>query len=130
MSAGAQARGATGVIISGRCRDICEHRSLGYPVFARGLSTLGQATFTRPSAVNTPLSIVPQGAGANNFPAVTINPGDWMIADENGIVCVSKLLEHQVIELATIGREMDDRCLKDIQAGKGIQTSFKLHRGK
>jgi len=130
MSAGARARGAIGTIISGRCRDIGEHRSLGYPVFARGLSTLGQSPFTRPSVVNVPLSIVPQGLGADSFPAVTVNPGDWMVADEDGIVCVSKDLEQQVIELATNGREIDDRCLKDIQAGKGIQASFKLHRGR
>jgi regulator of RNase E activity RraA len=40
MTAGAQARGALGVIISGRCRDLGEHREAGFDVFARGSSTL------------------------------------------------------------------------------------------
>lgn len=32
MSAGAQAKGVRGVIIDGRCRDIGEHREMGFPV--------------------------------------------------------------------------------------------------
>jgi len=130
MTAGAQARGTTGVIISGRCRDLGEHRSLGFPVFSRGHSTLGQSPFTRPSAINVPLTIRPQGPGADSFPAVTIQPGDWMVADEDGVVCVPRNLESQVVELATKGREVDSRCMDDIKAGKGVKASFKLHRGK
>jgi regulator of RNase E activity RraA len=125
MSAGAQARGVVGVIISGRCRDISEHRSLAFPVFARGRSTLGQSPFTRPSAINVSLTL-----GAGNFPPATINPGDWMIADEDGVVYVPKALEEQVVELATKGRQIDSRCMKDIKAGKGVKTSFSAHRGQ
>jgi regulator of RNase E activity RraA len=130
MTAGAQAQGAIGVIISGRCRDIGEHRALGFPVFSRGHSTLGQSTFVQPATINVPLTIFPQGLGAESFPAVTIEPGDWMVADEDGVVCVPRLLESQVIELATKGRQIDSLCMDDIRAGKGVQNSFKLHRGK
>ena len=128
MTAGAHARGVVGVIISGRCRDMAEHRSLAFPVFARGRSTLGQFPFTRPSAINIPLTIFPRQAGT--FPAVTIYPGDWMIADEDGVVCVPNTLQEQVIELANKGREMDSRCMKDINAGKGVKESFQVHRGQ
>ena len=130
MTAGAQAQGAIGVIISGRCRDIGEHRALGFPVFSRGHSTLGQSTFVQPAAINVSLTIFPQGLGAESFPAVIIEPGDWMVADEDGVVCVPRLLESQVIELATKGRQIDSLCMDDIRAGKGVQNSFKLHRGK
>lgn len=128
MSAGAQARKTLGVVISGRCRDIRELNSLGYPVFARGLSTLGQSPFTRPSAVNVPLEIHPQGEGVS-FPAVTVHPGDFVVADENGVVCVPQGDIQKVVETAKKGREVDGRCMKDIKAGKGIQTAFKAHRG-
>ena len=128
MTAGAQARGAAGVIISGRCRDINEHRSLAFPVFARGRSTLGQSPFSRPSAINVPLTIFPEGVG--NLPAVTIYPGDWMIADEDGVVCVPNALQEQVVELAGKGRQIDSGCMKDIKAGKGVKASFRAHRGQ
>ncbi|CAA7261742.1 unnamed protein product [Cyclocybe aegerita] len=130
MTAGAQVRGATGVIISGRCRDVGEHRALGFPVFSRGHSTLGQSPFTRPSAINVPLTIRPQGPEVDTFPPVTVQPGDWVVADEDGVVCVPRDLESKVIDLATKGREIDARCMEDIKAGKGVKNSFKLHRGK
>lgn len=134
MTAGAQARGALGVIISGRCRDLAEHRSSNFPVFARGHSTLGQSPFTRPSAVNIPLTIKPvgitEGTDGGTFPVVQVNPGDWMVADEDGVVCVPVDLVSQVLELAAKGREVDEKCMVDIRAGLGVQASFKKHRGK
>jgi regulator of RNase E activity RraA len=53
-----------------------------------------------------------------------------MIADEDGVVCVPRDLESQVIDLATRGRGIDELCMEDIKAGRGVQESFKLHRGK
>ncbi|KAL0956326.1 hypothetical protein HGRIS_002478 [Hohenbuehelia grisea] len=129
MSAGAQARQALGVVISGRCRDLGEHRSLRFPVFARGHSTLGQSPFTRPSEINVSLSIAAENAG-DAFPSVTVNPGDWIVADEDGVVCVPVDLRDRVLELAAKGREVDERCATDIKAGLGVQASFKKHRGK
>lgn len=128
MSAGAQARKTLGVVISGRCRDIQEHNSLGYPVFARGHSTLGQSPFTRPSAINVPLEIHPQGA-EESFPAVTVYPEDYIVADVDGIVCVPQKILQKVAETAMKGKEVDERCMKDIKAGRGIQATFKTHRG-
>lgn len=133
MTAGARTRGALGVIISGRCRDLAEHRDVNFPVFARGHSTLGQSPFTRPSAVNVPVVIAPEGVtpGAEGaFPPAEVKPGDWMLADEDGVVCVPAELISQVIELAQKGRDVDARCLEDIRAGSGVQEAFKRHRGK
>ncbi|KIK67146.1 hypothetical protein GYMLUDRAFT_101788, partial [Collybiopsis luxurians FD-317 M1] len=129
MSAGAQARGALGVIIpgSGRCRDLAEHRELGFSVFARGHSTVGQSPFTRPSAINIPLELVPDGE--TTFPLTQVNPGDWIVADEDGVVCVPKELETMVVELATKSRRIDEKCMEDIKAGKGVKASFAKHRG-
>ena len=132
MSAGAQTRGVVGVVISGRCRDISEHHKLKFPVFARGHSTLGQSSFTIPSQVNIPLLITPQVqdgvAEADRFPPTQVEAGDWIIADRDGVVCVSRALESQVIELATKARVVDDLCMADILAGKGIQATFQAYR--
>ena len=128
MSAGAQARKTLGVVISGRCRDVQELNSLGYPVFARGHSTLGQSPFTRPSAVNVALEVLPRGA-EDDFPAVVIHPGDFIVADEDGVVCVPQEDVQKVVEIARKGREVDGRCMRDIKAGKGIQAVLKAHRG-
>lgn len=133
MTAGAKARGAIGVVISGRCRDLAEHRSAEFPVFARGHSTLGQSPFTRPSEVNVPLTIRPQfpsEAAKDSFKAVVVEPGDYVVTDEDGVVCVPVDLVDQVVTLATKGREIDARCMVDISAGSGVQAAFRKHRGK
>ena len=129
MTAGAQVRGALGAVISGRIRDIDEHRAAGFVLFARGQSTLGQSPFTRPSAVQVPLRIAPQPVGAA-IEAVEVRPGDVIVADEDGVVCVPVELVEKVEDLAKHGKEVDARCLEDIRAGKGVQESFKKHRGK
>ncbi|KAG1731476.1 ribonuclease E inhibitor RraA/Dimethylmenaquinone methyltransferase [Suillus paluster] len=132
MTAGAQARGAVGVVISGRCRDLAEHRAADFPVFARGHSTVGQSPFVRPSAVNVTLNIRPKdvGEGPDAFASVAVIPGDWIVADEDGVVCVPVGMVDKVVELAKKGQEVDARCMADIKAGKGVQASFKEHRGK
>lgn len=133
MTAGAQSRGALGVVISGRCRDLAEHRSANFPVFARGHSTLGQSPFTRPSAVNVAVTIEPEGvsAGAEDaFPPAIVNAGDIVVADEDGVIFVAPDKIADVLQLAAKGREVDTRCMADIQAGVGVQEAFKRHRGK
>ena len=132
MTAGAKVRGAEGVIISGRCRDISEHVHARFPVFARGRSTLGQSPFTRPSAVQVPLSIPVQphsGPGFPDFPAAHVNPGDYIVAGQDGVVCVPKDLIEEVAKVAARGQAADEKCLSDIQAGSGMQETFKKHRG-
>ena len=130
MTAGAQARGALGVVISGRCRDFAEHREASFPVFARGHSTLGQSPFTRPSEVNVPVVIRSPDVSEEEFPAVRVEPGGWVVAEEAGVVCVPAANAEDVITLATKGRDVDTRCMEDIRAGKGVQETFKKHRGK
>lgn len=130
MTAGAQSRGARGVVISGRCRDLAEHRDASFPVFARGHSTLGQSPFTRPSEVNVPVVIRPPDVSEDEFPPVRVEPGDWVVADEDGVVCVPAAKADEVISLASNGREVDARCMEDIKAGKTVQETFKKHRGK
>ncbi|TFK68693.1 RraA-like protein [Pluteus cervinus] len=124
MTAGAQARGAAGVIVSGRCRDLAEQRSANFAVFARGHSTLGQSPFTRPSEINIPLRLSP---GDDTF-SVSVSPQDWIVADEDGVVCVPRELESQVVDLANKGRHIDALCLADIQQGVSVEVAFKTHR--
>ena len=137
MTAGALSRGALGLVISGRCRDLLEHNSMRFPIFSRGTSTLGQSPFTRPSAVQVPVAISPQYVNQQQntesgyvFPAVTIHPGDFITADIDGVVCVPKGLVDEVVKVAEKGREVDAKCMEDIKAGKGVQESFKKHRAK
>ncbi|GAA5931575.1 bifunctional 4-hydroxy-4-methyl-2-oxoglutarate aldolase/oxaloacetate decarboxylase [Sporobolomyces koalae] len=122
-----------GVMISGRCRDLKELRQLGLPVYARGHSTLGQSPFTRPSRVQIPLTIDPDASTASGsesrFPPTDVHPFDVVVADIDGVVVIRPEKIDSVLELAKIGREVDEKCRHDLEAGQGVKVTFALHRG-
>ncbi|CED85001.1 Ribonuclease E inhibitor RraA/Dimethylmenaquinone methyltransferase [Phaffia rhodozyma] len=127
MTVGAKAKGVEGVIILGRVRDLEEHKRESFPVYAYSASTLPQKPFTRPCAIQEPLVL-----SAPHLPepsTITINPGDWIIADENGVVVVPKSMDRDVSLEAEKRRLIDDACERDIRAGKGVEATFKRWRG-
>ncbi|KAJ1304415.1 hypothetical protein OPQ81_005563 [Rhizoctonia solani] len=132
MTAGAQFRGVRGVVIDGRARDLIEHRAAGFPVFARGHSTLGQSPFTRPSELNVPVTILPrpdfENAFENTFSAVEVYPGDIVVADIDGVVCIPPELLANVIDSCRYSKQVDEKCMIDIQQGRSVQETFQRWR--
>ncbi|KAH9807542.1 ribonuclease E inhibitor RraA/Dimethylmenaquinone methyltransferase [Melampsora americana] len=136
MTTRAQFLGIKGVVINGRCRDLAEHREVGFPVFARSHSVLGQGTFTRPSVLQEPITIHPldeglsQASGTQRLAPVTIQPYDIIVGDEDGVVVVPKTLLEQVIKDCAKNADIDKKCLADLKAGRSIKDTFAEHRGK
>lgn len=79
VCATAQKNGIAGFVIDGLVRDLGEIRECGFPVFARGL-------IPKPGGKHG------EGVlnGAITCGGVAVEPGDWVIADEEGIAVVPK----------------------------------------
>jgi len=125
MTAGAKTRGVRGVVVDGRVRDLAEQREDGFPVFARAPSILGAGAFTRPSSLAIPVTIH-RGDG---HPPLIVHPGDVIVADLDGVVCVPVERVAEVAEECRKGMETDARCMEAIRAGAGVQETFKKFRG-
>lgn len=107
-------KGVKGAILDGAGRDIDELRDLHFLLFTRSITARG--THTMYSQRKDELDInVPINCGG-----VIVNPGDMIIADENGITTVPNNQLEEILKLAQEQAEREEGTRKQIAMGKTV----------
>lgn len=105
--------GVQGIIVDGCVRDLEEFTACGLPVYAKGLSPKGGGK---------------AGPGQINFPIccgrMVVMPGDIILADENGIVCIPQTDVTEVLQGVKAKIDKEKNALDEIAAGKLVKSDI------
>lgn len=102
-----KARGVKGVIIDAGCRDVMALKEMGFPIWSRAISSKGTVKATL-GAVNIPVVC----AGVN------VEPGDAVVADDDGVVVIPKKDCADVAAKAQ--KRFDDEDAKRVKLASGV----------
>ncbi|KAL2815049.1 ribonuclease E inhibitor RraA/Dimethylmenaquinone methyltransferase [Aspergillus cavernicola] len=122
MSTRAQASRAAGTVVDGRFRDLQEQRALNYPVFARDVGTAPPYGAVKVVGVNVPVKL--QSVEQD----ITINPGDYLIGDLNGVVVLPKAQADKVLPLMAKQAEADAKMAVAIKEGMAFTEASQKFR--
>jgi 4-hydroxy-4-methyl-2-oxoglutarate aldolase len=117
MSTAAKARDLAGLVIDGCVRDGVLLQQIGFPVFARGLCIRGTGKdFDARGWINAPTL----------FDDVTVYPGDLIVGDGDGVVCIPRAKASEAIEAAGRREAAESLALKRIESGESTLEIFGL----
>ena len=112
-----KSKGVVGVVIDGAVRDLDDIRKLKFPLFARHF---------------TPTAGEPKGFGEINTPIEIcgrkVEPGDWIVADESGVVVVPKNMAMEMANRAIDVNERENRIREEIQRGSTLGQTMYLKK--
>jgi regulator of RNase E activity RraA len=101
------ARGCAGAVIDGGCRDVEFILTEGFPVFCRYRTPADAVPRWRVERWNTPVTIG----------TVRVEPGDYVVADRDGIVVIPHALRDDVIAAAEDLAATENEIRKAVRDG-------------
>lgn len=113
LTAAASRRNIQGTVINGVCRDIAVSRQMNYPLFSRGV-------FMRTGKDRVEVAAVGE---AVNLGAVRVEPGDFVVGDDDGVLVVPRRRWPEVLEVANQIDEVETQILQAIEEGKTLSDA-------
>jgi len=117
LTATAKKRGAVGAVINGFHRDTPKVLEQNWPVFSRGRFAQDSGVRTQVADFRCPIEIG----------QVSVQPGDLVFGDLDGVVIVPAAVEAEVVERALAKARGEKRVRKEIEAGMSSTAAFKKY---
>jgi 4-hydroxy-4-methyl-2-oxoglutarate aldolase len=117
LSEAAVARGLAGLVIDGGVRDTARLGQVGFPVFSSAVCMRGTVKD-------------PQGQGVTGEPVtlgdVTVNRGDLVVGDSDGVVAIPEHLAGEVLASAAVREAKERDVIAQLRAGKTTLELYNL----
>lgn len=114
LSTAAQVRGARGAVIDGFIRDIRKIVEMRFPIFTTGISPVDSNGRGDVVAYNVPIECG----------GVTVNPGDIVFGDADGVVIIPQSIEKQVVEFALEKVRGENRTREALREGATLREVY------
>ena len=114
LSTATRMRGGRGAIVEGAVRDIAQMRSMDFPCFARHRTPKDSAGRQMVEAYDVPIEIG----------GVTVNPGDLVMIDADGMVVIPSSRAEEVIEKSLEKLEKEDTTRDELLKGRLLREVY------
>lgn len=114
MTTVAKQNGAVGCVCDSQIRDVVKIVEMGFPVFCAGIRPVDSMGRGRVMEIDVPV----------RSGEVLVNPGDWIVADYDGVVVVPKSVEKDAFNLALEKVKKENLSRKDLLAGKSLREVY------
>lgn len=109
-----QARGVAGMVTDGAVRDSGEIARMNFPVFVKSRAAMTNLALHHAVDLNVPIACA----------GVPVYPGDVLVGDEDGVVCVPRHLVDELAEQAFQQEKVERFLLRRIQEGHPLRGTY------
>ena len=117
LSTAAGARQARGAVVDGLVRDAKKIEDLGFPVFAAGIKPVDSKGRGIVVDYNVPVECG----------GVTVNPGDLVFADYDGVVVIPQELADETLRLAEEKAGLENHARAELMEGSYLRDVYKKY---
>ncbi|HJU82103.1 MAG TPA: 4-carboxy-4-hydroxy-2-oxoadipate aldolase/oxaloacetate decarboxylase [Acidimicrobiia bacterium] len=107
LAVSVRSRGCAGLVIDAAVRDVADLRTMGFPVWARAIHAAGT---TKAGLGSVNLGIA--------FEGITVEPGDVVVADDDGVAIVERERAREVLTAARQRLENEEVTRRRLASGE------------
>ncbi len=113
MTFTAKTKGIEGTVIDGVCRDVNGIKELGYGIYTKGKYMVTGKERVTVDKVNVPVAIS----------GVQVRPGDIILGDDSGVVCIPYEKAEEILNIAKHIEEVEQKIIAEVKNGSSLKEA-------
>ena len=113
MTYTSKSKGVEGTVIDGVCRDVNGIKEVDYSIFTKGRYMVTGKERVQVDAVNVPVAVS----------GVQVRPGDIILGDDSGVLCIPKEVAEKVLEIAKHIEEVEQKIIAEVTKGSTLKAA-------